>query len=68
MKFTCCINENDIHGSPIPVQVKTRPFEEEFAFGQTYGDGTERWSFAVNDDDEIAMTVTSRNVVHLFKK
>lgn len=47
--------------------MKPRQFEQELAFGQTYGEGTERWGLAVSDDDEIAMTVTSRNVVHLFK-
>lgn len=36
-------------------------------FGQTYGEGAERWGLAVSDDDEIAMTVSSRNVVQLFK-
>lgn len=37
------------------------------AFRQTDGEGTERWGLAVSCDDEIAMTVTRRNAVHLFK-
>jgi len=41
--------------------VKTRQFEEEF--GNTY---EERWGLAVSDDDEIAVTVSSRVVVQLF--
>ena len=47
--------------------MKLRQFEEELAFGQTDGEGTERWGLAVSGDDEIAMTVTRRNAVHLFK-
>ena len=47
--------------------MKPRQFEEELTFGQTYGEGTERWGLAVSDDDEIAMTVGSRNAVQLFK-
>ena len=60
------VNGEDIYGSPFPLQVKIRQFEQEVTFGQTYGENTERWGLAVSENDEIAVTVGSRNVVQFF--
>ena len=63
------VNEEQVRGSPFPVQVKPRQFRPVLSFGQQ-GSPTGMlnlpWGVAVNEHDEIAVTERGNNRVQVF--
>ena len=63
------VNEEHVHGSPFPVEVKPRLFTPALSFGQQ-GSGAgmliRPWGVAVNEDDEIAVTDFGNHRIQVF--
>ena len=63
------VNEEQVRGSPFPVQVKPRQFRPVLSFGQR-GSSTrmlnQPWGVAVNERDEIAVTESANSRVQVF--
>ena len=63
------VNEEQVRGSPFPVQVKPRQFRPVLSFGQR-GSSTrmlnQPWGVAVNERDEIAVTEFANSRVQVF--
>ena len=63
------VNEEQVRGSPFPVQVKPRQFRPVLSFGQQ-GSSTrmlnQPWGVAVNERDEIAVTESANSRVQVF--
>ena len=63
------VNEEQVQGSPFPVQVKPRQFRPVLSFGH-YGSSAgmlyKPWGVAVNERDEIAVTDYVKNRVQVF--
>ena len=63
------VNEEQVRGSPFPVQVKPRQFRPVLSFGH-YGSSpgmlTQPWGVAVNERDEIAVTEVGIDRVQVF--
>ena len=63
------VNEEQVRGSPFPVQVKPRQFRPVLSFGQR-GSSTrmlnQPWGVAVNECDEIAVTESANSRVQVF--
>ena len=63
------VNEEQVRGSPFPVQVKPRQFRSVLSFGQqgsSAGMLDEPWGVTVNERDEIAVTEQGNNRVQVF--
>ena len=63
------MNEEQVRGSPFPVQVKPRQFRPVLSFGQrgsSAGVLKEPWGVAVNERDEIVVTDNGNNRVQVF--
>ena len=63
------VNEEQVRGSPFPVQVKPRQFRPVLSFGQrgsSAGVLKEPWGVAVNERDEIVVTEQGNNRVQVF--
>ena len=63
------VNEEQVRGSPFPVQVKPRQFRPVLSFGQR-GSSTrmlnQPWGVAVSERDEIAVTESANSRVQVF--
>ena len=63
------VNEEQVRGSPFPVQVKPRQFRPVLSFGQQ-GSSTRMlnhpWGVAVNERDEIVVTESANSRVQVF--
>ena len=59
------VNGEHIRGSPFEVQVKPRQFRPVLSFGEQIL--KEPWGVAVNEQDEIAVSDTGNQKIHLFK-
>ena len=63
------VNEEQVRGSPFPVQVKPRKFRPVLSFGH-YGSFAgmlfKPWGVEVNERDEIAVTEVGNNRVQVF--
>ena len=59
------VNGEHIRGSPFEVQVKPRQFRPVLSFGEQILKNP--WGVAVNEQDEIAVSDTSNQKIHLFK-
>ena len=63
------VNEEQVRGSPFPVQVKPRQFRPMLSFGQSgffAGRLNLPWGVTVNERDEIAVTERGYNRVQVF--
>ena len=63
------VNEEQVRGSPFPVQVKPRQFSPVLSFGLQDSSplmSPTPWGVAVNERDEIAVTKVDDNRVHVF--
>ena len=69
LKAVVKVNEEQVRGSPFPVQVKPRQFRPVLSFGQQ-GSSTrmlnQPWGVAVNERDEIAVTESANSRVQVF--
>ena len=59
------VNGEHIRGSPFEVQVKPRQFRPVLSFGEQILKNP--WGVAVNEQDEIAVSDTGNQKIHLFK-
>ena len=65
------VNEEQVRGSPFPVQVKPRQFRPVLSFGQqgsSAGMLFAPWGVTVNDYDEIVVTERGNNRVQVFSR
>ena len=69
LKAVVKVNEEQVRGSPFPVQVKPRQFRPVLSFGQQ-GSPTgmlrSPWGVAVNERDEITVTERGKDRVQVF--
>ena len=65
------VNEEQVRGSPFPVEVKPRQFRPVLSFGQqgsSAGMLFGPWGVTVNEYDEIAVTEVGNNRVQVFSR